>query len=184
MIEVRNDHPKNKEHFSRLLEFCKEIVAICNDLDIVPVLNGSLAVFGYTWNQAMKVNDIDLACSELDFPRLGRALDAQGIAHELKEWHVLQIRKDNLQVEFDSMEYWMADLAEDYDTLVIDGHVFKVVSLPSLRELYRRGFEATARESDEGNRKKHLAIAEKYEALCSVQRQGVSGHRMKGESIK
>ncbi len=168
MIEVRNKHPKNKEHFSRLLEFCKEIIAICNDLDIEPVLNGSLAVFGYTQNIAMKVNDIDMACSELDFPRLGRALDVRGIANELKEWHVLQIRKDNLKVEFDSMEYWMAGLVEDYDTLVIDGYAFKVVGLPSLRELYRRGLEATASRSCEADQTKHSAIAEKYEALCSV----------------
>lgn len=85
MIEIRNERPKNREHFSRLLEFCKEVVAICSDLNIVPVLNGSLAVFGYTQSQAMRVNDIDLACSELEFPRLSRALDAKGIAHELKE---------------------------------------------------------------------------------------------------
>jgi hypothetical protein len=168
MIEIRNERPRNKEHFSRLLEFCKEVVAICDDLDIAPVLNGSLAVFGYTQNQAMEVNDIDLACSELAFPRLGRALDAKGIAYEVREWHVLQARKDDLKVEFDSMEYWMADLPEDNDTLVIDGYTFKVLGLSNLRELYRRGLEATASQSDEANRAKHSAIAEKYETLCSV----------------
>jgi hypothetical protein len=166
MIEIRNERPKNREHFARLLEFCKEVVAICSDLDIVPVLNGSLAVFGYTRSQAIRVDDIDLACSELEFPRLSQALDAKGIAHELKEWHVLQARKDDLKVEFDSMEYWMAGLSEDYDTLMIDGYAFKVVGLSGLRELYRRGLETTA--SDEANRAKHSAIAEKYEILCSV----------------
>ena len=77
-------------------------------------------------------------------------------------------RKDDLKVEFDSMERWMADLPEDYDTLMIDGYTFKVASLSSLRELYRRGLAATANRSDEANRAKHLAIAEKYQALCSV----------------
>ena len=42
MIEVQNERPKNGEHFSRLLEFCKEVVAICNDLGIAPVLNGQV----------------------------------------------------------------------------------------------------------------------------------------------
>jgi len=134
----------------------------------VPVLNGSLAVFGYTQNQGMKINDIDLACSELEFPRLGRALDAKGIASELKDWHVLQARRDDLKVEFDSIEYWMTDLPEDYDTLMIEGYAFKVVGLFSLRELYRRGLEATASQSDEVNRAKYLAIAEKYEALRGI----------------
>jgi hypothetical protein len=75
MIEIRNKRPKNWEHFSNLLAFCKKVVAICHDLDILPVLSGSLAVFGYTQSQDMTVNDIDLACSELAFPRLSRALD-------------------------------------------------------------------------------------------------------------
>jgi hypothetical protein len=131
MIKIRNKRPKNREHFSRLLEFCKEVVAICRDLDIEPVLNGSLAVFGYTQSEAMRVNDIDLACSELEFPRLSRALDAKGIAYVVKEWHVLQARRDDLKVEFDSMEYWMADLPKDYDTLMIDGYTSKVVGLSS-----------------------------------------------------
>ena len=168
MIEIRNEGPANREHFSRLLEFFKEIIAFCNDLGIASVLNGSLAVFGYTQSQAVRVNDIDLVCSELEFPRLSRALGAKGIAHELKEWHVLQARKDDLKVEFDSMEYWMADLPEDYDTLMIDGHRLKVVGLSSLKELYRRGLEATGSESNGVNGAKHLAIAEKYEILCSV----------------
>lgn len=76
-----------------------------------------------------------------------------------------------LKVEFDSMEYWMADLPEDDDALLIDGCAFQIVSLSGLKELYRRGLEATAAQSDEVNRAKHAAIAEKYEALCSMQAQ-------------
>ena len=66
------------------------------------------------------------------------------------------------------MEHWLADLPEDNETLMIDGTMFEVVGLSGLRELYRRGLEATSSESDEAERAKHLAIAEKYEALCSV----------------
>jgi len=169
VIEIRNERPENREHLARLFEFCKEVIAICSDLDVTPVLNGSLAVFGYTQNQAMKVNDIDLACSEIEFPRLCRALGAKSIAHELKAWHTLQVRKDDLKVEFDSMEYWLANLPEDYDTLMIDGYTLRVVSLPSLRELYRRGLEATAGQSDEATRVKHLALVEKYESLFKAE---------------
>jgi hypothetical protein len=118
MIEIRNERPKNRAHFSRLLEFCKEILSVCNDLGIAPILSGSLAVFAYTRNQAIRVNDIDLACSERDFPRLSRALGERGIAYELKAWHVLQARRDDLKVEFDSLEYWMAGLSEVLETLL------------------------------------------------------------------
>jgi hypothetical protein len=168
MIVIRNERPKNREHFSRLFAFCQEVVAVCHDLDITPILTGSLAVFGYTRNQAMSVDDIDLACSELEFPKLSLALASNGIAHEVKIWHVLQARKDGLKVEFDSIEHWMTDLPEDYDTLVIDGYAFKVVSVSSLKELYRRGLEAVADQSDEISRAKHAALTEKYALLCSV----------------
>jgi hypothetical protein len=114
------------------------------------------------------VNDVDLACTERDLPRLGRALEDRGMANVLKEWHVLQVRKDDLKVEFDSMEYWMAGLPDEYDTLVVDGCTFRVVSLSSLKELYRRGLGATAGQSDEVNRAKHAAIELKYAALCAV----------------
>jgi hypothetical protein len=168
MIEIRNVRPKNGEHFSRLLEFCQKVVAICEDLNITPVLSGSLAVFGYTQDSAMSVNDIDLACSESDFPRLCRALDAKGLTYVLKEWHVLQVREDDLKVEFDSMEVWMAGLPDAYDTLMVDRCALQVVSLDSLRELYRRGLETTAGQPDEANRAKHSAIEKKYVALCSA----------------
>ena len=168
MIELQNQRPQNGEYFARLLTFGQEVIAICNDLGIAPLLSGSLAVFGYTQNQAMRVNDIDLACSEQEFPRLSQALVAKGIIHELKAWRVLQARRDDLKVEFDSLEYWMTNLPEDYDILLIDGCVFKVVGLASLKEMYRRGLEETANQQDGVNRAKHAAIAEKYAALCSL----------------
>ncbi len=170
------DDLKNREHVSELLEFCREILAVCSDLDLAPVLSGSLAVFAYTRAQGMSVHDIDLACSEHQFARLGRALESKGIAHKAREWHVLQAHRDNLKVEFDSIEYWMADLPQDHGTLVVDGITFTVVSLSNLRELYRRGLEATA--GDEDNVAKHQAIATKYEALLSVQKSEASGRQV------
>jgi hypothetical protein len=168
VVEIPNEWPKNREHFHKLLEFCKEVVAICQDLDIVPILNGSLAVFGYTQSRAISVNDVDLACSELEFPRLSRALAAKGIDHEVKAWHVLQARRDNLKVEFDSMEFWMMGVSEDYTTMNIGGCVFKVVGHSDLRELYRRGLEATAIQGDASQQVTHALLAQKYELLGSA----------------
>lgn len=38
MIEIRNERPRNRGHFSRLIEFCKEVAAVCEDLGIEPWL--------------------------------------------------------------------------------------------------------------------------------------------------
>ena len=116
----------------------------------------------------MRVNDIDLACPESAFPRLGRALAARGMGPEAKAWRVLQVREGDLKVEFDSIEHWFAGVPTDCDTLVIDGCVFNVVGLSSLRELYRRGLEEVARRRDGADRAKHAALAEKYALLRAV----------------
>lgn len=167
MIAVQTNGLPNREHLSRLLDFYEEILAVCRHQVIMPVLSGSLAVFGYTGSQNMAINDIDLACSELAFPSLMQALEVRGLACTLKEWRVLQARRDELKIEFDSLEYWLKGLPPEYETLVVDGHIFTVVSFSSLKELYRRGVEATA---DQGDGAKYAAIMRKYEALCSIER--------------
>ncbi len=72
--------PKNKDKFVRLIQFFKEILDICNDLNITPALDGSLAVFAYTENQDMNVNDIDLSCSETEFSRIINVLEERTIS--------------------------------------------------------------------------------------------------------
>ena len=68
------------------------------------MFDGTLAVFAYTKNQNINVNDIDFACSETNFPRIISVLEERSISHRLKEWHMLQILKDDLKVELDSIE--------------------------------------------------------------------------------
>ena len=146
----------------------KKVLDICHDLAITPVLNGSLAVFVYTGNQAMSVNDVDLSCSEAEFPKVMGVLEERGISYRLKEWYVLQILKDDLKIELDSMEYWYKDFAIDYETLQIDDYQVKMFGLKSLRECYRRGMKDSAEKTDENERRKYAALKEKYETLEKV----------------
>lgn len=165
VIELRGIYPKNKAHFLELLDFYREIVGLCSDLNITPVLSGSLAVFAYTRDQHLDVHDIDLACSETAFPKLSHALSARGIECRLKTWNVLQVHRGTLKIEFDSLEHWMRGLPEAFNTLNIDGTLFGVCSLTSLKELYRRGLEATANGGQAESPTKYAAILEKYRAL-------------------
>src|SRR5574341_2101664 len=102
--------PKNRDHFMRLMEFFKEVLDICYAFSLTPVLDGSLAVLAYTANQDMSVNDVDLSCSEAEFPKLMGALDDRGIKYKLRDWHVLQILRDDLKIEFGAQEYWYKEL--------------------------------------------------------------------------
>jgi len=160
--------PKNKDKFLRLIEFFREVLDICSDLSIPLVLNGSLAVFAYTENQDMYINDIDLFCSETEFPRIMTVLEERNIDYKLREWHVLQILKDDLKIELDSMEYWYKDLPMDYETLQIDNCQITVLSLDSLREFYRQGVKDRVGKTNENEQIKYEALKIKLEALEKI----------------
>lgn len=169
--------PSNPEHLARLLDFAREILEVCDSLAIEPVASGSLAVLLYTKDPAIEIHDIDLSCSENDFPHLLTALAARGIAASVTDWHVLQARRDDLKVEFDSREYWMTDVPEDYEIARVGGFELKIVSRRVLVELYRRGLEATADSGEAANPQKQRSIRDKLTRL-----QGSSGPelRMRG----
>ena len=160
--------PKNKEKFLQLIQFCDEVLEICKDLGISPILNGSLAVFAYTKNGEMNVNDVDLACSEREFPTIISALEERGINYKWKPWHVLQILKDDLKVEFDSIEYWYKDLSMAGETLQIDNYTINMLSLKTLKEVYKRGVNDTTGKTEANDKTKHAALKAKYEALEKV----------------
>lgn len=167
MIRLRH-FPKNKDKFVRLIAFLKEILDICNDIEISPVLDGSLAVFAYTENQEMNVNDVDLSCSEMEFPNIIRVLKGKHIPYESKEWHVLQIFKNDLKIELDSSEYWYKDLPMIYVILQIENYQVNMLGLHSLKEFYRQGMKARANKTEENEKIKYEALKVKYEALEKV----------------
>ena len=163
-----NHFPKNKDKFIRLIEFFKEVLEICNDLKIAPVLDGSLAVFAYTKNQEMSVNDVDLSCSETEFPKIISALEEKRINYRVREWHVIQVLKDDLKIELGSTEYWYKDLPTDRETLQIDDYKIIMLGLNSLRAFYRQAMEDRAKKTDVNEKIKYEALKAKYEMLEKV----------------
>jgi hypothetical protein len=157
--------PRNKEKFVRLIEFFKEILDICGELNITPVLNGSLAVFAYTGNHEMHVNDVDLACSEMEFPRIISVLEERCIGYKLREWHVLQIFRNDIKVELDSVEYWYKGLPMDCETLQVDNYQVSMLGLNGLMEFYRRGLKDREEKTDTNEKMKYDALKLKFDAL-------------------
>ncbi len=157
--------PENPGQFGKLLEFANEILQICQALDIEPLLSGSLAVLAYTEDDSIQVNDIDLSCMENDFPRISEHLQALGIDYQVKAWHVLQARRGDLKVEFDSLEYWMNDIPDEYEVLDTGVFQLKMVCLDYLKLLYQRGVGDTAQKESAIDQKKHDAILRKWEIL-------------------
>ena len=66
---MKPQHPKNKQHFKELIPFAKQIINICKNNKITPVIYGSFAHFYHTKDKNMKVNDIDILIQKKDFPK-------------------------------------------------------------------------------------------------------------------
>jgi hypothetical protein len=167
VIEVTTT-PKNQKYFSRLMSFAREVLGVCDEVGIKPVLSASLAVFAYTQDPTMEVHDVDLSCSESHFPRLRQALEGRGVDCRITSWHVLQAVRDDLKVEFDATEHWMQDIPERHEIVKVGDVQFWMVGVDGLRELYRRGLVGTAGEVDDNNQIKHRAIREKLRSLGAL----------------
>jgi len=146
-------YPRNKEQFIRLVEFCKIIYDLCKKLSITPVLYGGLAVFGYTKNRKMTVNDIDFLIPQKWFKKLKRILVKQKIKHTyVAKWHIMQVLKEDLIIEFDALEYWQKDLPRYFQSMNIHGLILKTVNLKALTQIYKHASEIS-KDNPKGNRK-------------------------------
>ena len=132
-------YPKNKAHFVKLMSFTKKIARICIELRIYPIIYGSLAYLIYTVDNKVKINDIDFLISESSFPKLIKALKKKKIKHTYHEkWHTLIIKKGKLRIEFDSINFWQRSLPKSFNNLDFNGLKVRVVSLNTLKKIYRK----------------------------------------------
>jgi len=157
MLTIKN-FPSNKEQFIKLVDFCKEIIDICDKQKVEPIVYGSLSVFVYTKNSKMNVNDIDMLVREKDFAKIIKVLKERKIKYNHDEkWHVLQILKDDLKIEFDSIDFWQKDLPQDFQELGFYGRKLKILSLNTLKNIYKKASEVS-QDNPLGNKKKFEAL--------------------------
>ncbi len=153
-----NNLPSNKKLFNRLIDFCKEIIDICDKQNIEPIVYGSLAVFIYTRNTKMSVNDIDMLIKEKDFAKIIKVLKEREIKYNYnKKWHMLQILRDDLKIEFDSIDFWQKDLPQNFQELDFYGKKLKILSLNTLKNIYKKA-SGVSQDNPEGNKKKSEAL--------------------------
>ena len=70
MVKKVDIFPKNKEHFKKLIPFAQEIIKICRENKIDPIIYGSFSHFVHTKDKTMNVNDIDLIIPKKDLPKI------------------------------------------------------------------------------------------------------------------
>lgn len=160
--------PKNKDKYLKLIKFLKEVLPVCQSLNIEPILDGSLAILAHTKSSELIVNDVDFSYPEKDYPRLVKALNRVSINAEVKEWHVLQARKDNLKIEFSDIEHWYKGIPTRHEILIIDDLKIKMLDLDSLIAYYRKGLDDTKDNRDK--KEKYEDILNKYNFLIEFKK--------------
>lgn len=157
--------PKNRDKFVKLLKFLEEILDFCEAINVLPILDGSLAVFLYTKDINIAVNDIDLCYSEKYFSKIKKALMSNGFKIEIKEWHVLQVRRADLKIEFGDTDYWYPGVPIESDESVqIGKHQVPILKLDSLMAFYQIGLRNLEKDFPD-KQEKYLNIKGKYELL-------------------
>lgn len=150
-------YPKNKEQFLRLKKFAKEILKLCEKVNIKPILYGSFMTFKYTQNKNLEVNDIDFYIKENDFDKLANILTKEKINFEYpKKWHTLQVTKDYLKIEFDSIDFWNKTKKE-FNEIMFENKKIKALSLKALMAIYKQASE-TSEDNPKGNLKKYKLL--------------------------
>ena len=102
----------------------------------------------------MKINDIDMLIPEKDFVKIIEVLEKKKIKFNYdKKWHVLQVLKEDLRIEFDSIDFWQKNLSEDFQKLNFNGIPVKILSLKTLKNIYKKASEVS-QDNPIGNKEK------------------------------
>ena len=146
--------PQNKEYFSKLLSFVKELFEVCKELNIKPIVYGSVASTFYTKDETISINDIDLLVPESSFVNLiNKIKENNKLRYEQTDYHSLKVFKDDAKITFDAIEEYYKDLPHDFVEVKINDVSFTIVSLTALKEIYKRGKESIPVKRDQYSRK-------------------------------
>ena len=158
-------YPKNKEHFKKLIPFAKEIISICNNNKIIPVIYGSFSHFYHTKDENMKVNDIDILIKKRYFPKICKILEKNNIKFKYyPKWGTCIIKKGKLKVEIDEVGTGYKTIKENTISkrkkINFYGTKVKSLNLKDLEEMYPIAYKRS--RDDKARIKKKIKHLEKF----------------------
>ena len=139
-MQARPYKPQNDDYFFQLLHFLKELLEMCIELKLEPVIYGSLAYAFYTNDESIYINDIDILVPESAFSSLiERITKHSDLRYEETDYHSIKVFKYKAKITFDAMEEYSKDLPRDFVKVILNDIPLTIVSLNSLKEMYNRG---------------------------------------------
>ncbi len=90
--------------------------------------------------QTINISDIDLLVPESSFVNLiNKIKEDKKLRYEETDYHSLKVFKDEVKITFDAIEEYYKNLPNDFIDVKINTVSFAIVSLKSLKEIYKRG---------------------------------------------
>jgi hypothetical protein len=134
--------PANEEQFQNVLAFGKEILDVCKELSITPIVYGSLAYFLHTNDETLPVNDIDFLVPEAVFQALTEKIGRlEGVKYEKKPFHSIEVFKDGIEIDLDGIEHFLDPRPRQAISVTIDGIEFQILNRASLIEVYQEALD-------------------------------------------
>ena len=122
-----------------LTSFAKEIYVLLDEIDIKPIIYGSLAYSYHTKDKTLPIRDIDLLVPESYFTSIIKILDTKkNIIYQITSHHSIEVFKDNLKIDIDSIEYYLDPRSREYSKTTINNTEYNFLNITSLIDIYKR----------------------------------------------
>lgn len=140
-------YPKNSVHFKKLILFAQEIIKICRENGVDPVIYGSFAHIYHTKDRSLTINDIDLIISKGSFSKIRRALKINIKAEIISDGGTIVVKKGNLIVELDSPRVISEkDLVKrNFEKVDFYGAQMRIAALSDLEKIYPLAYTESVR---------------------------------------
>ena len=126
----------------KLLSFGMDIIGICRQIGIEPVVYGSLAYIVHT-NDKIEMNDIDILVPEKNFQEIiNKAKKISGITYKETDYHSIILSKGGMKIDMDGIEHYAGKFNYSVVKEEVNGFELSVIDKDTLKKVYQEGYDA------------------------------------------
>ena len=171
-----NIYPVNKEHFEKLIPIAQEIIFLCKENKITPIIYGSFAHFYYTKDNSLNVNDIDFLIPKSKFSKILREVKKKIRAEIILDGGTIILKRGKLIIELDSSEEKELNLLQKNLTQIdFYGTEIKIIGLKDLENIYPIAFNESSRNK--------CKVLEKIISIENFLKRKIKGFDMKNKEV-
>ena len=169
-------YPANKEHLEKLIPFAQEIITLCKENEISPIIYGSFAHFYYTKDKSLNVNDIDLLIPKKEFSKILKEIKKKIKAEVILDGGTIIIKKGKIIIELDSSEEnELNKLQKKLTQIDFYGTDIKIIGLKDLEKIYPIAFNESIRNKGK--------VLEKIISLENFLKRKINGFNLKNKVV-